>query len=210
MADEEFEGFGFDEEEDHGFGDFGAEAEQMPEPETGASESVARQADAAPGEGAQAVSETPTPSEATTTTSNGEAQAESATSSGDVLDSVGHGEDVRLERSGWLRVLEPRKTLSRRGGLKERWFNLQDGVLKYSSSVTSKPISTIDVGKITSIVEHREQPEAFTLIMDKKSLDVIAREEADARSWVASLRKAQKSVSSTGNFGGSTGSALLF
>eukprot|EP01147_Barroeca_monosierra_P007569 gene7569-7707_t len=125
-------------------------------------------------------------------------------------DLVKQSDDVRLERSGWLRMLEPKKTLSRRPNRKERWFSLSNGLLTYASTVTADPAASFNVSDITSVMEVPEAPESFTVMVGSKTLNLTARDENDAKSWVASLRKAQKSITTSDSFGAATGSALLF
>lgn len=124
--------------------------------------------------------------------------------------SLGHSEDVRSERSGWLTTVEPKKTLSRKGGSKERWFTLSEGTLTYASSVRADPIATYQIADVQSVEEHPGQEDSFSLVMKKKkSLFITARTEADAKAWVASLRFAQKAIATA--FGkGQTANALLF
>eukprot|EP00049_Salpingoeca_infusionum_P018700 m.358405 g.358405 ORF g.358405 m.358405 type:complete len:197 (+) comp18140_c0_seq1:395-985(+) len=196
MADEEFggEGFGFA-EEGLGFGEEFDEAEPEPEPAA-----EAPKVDAAPA---------PTPVEA-----KPEAASEEGNALADSVQGLSVGreqaDDVRSERSGWLTTLEKRKTLSRRGGPKERWFVLGDGKLTYASSVNAKPGFECTVAEINSVLETEGDDCGFTILTKVKNLHVTARTGADAALWIASIRKAQKSVAST-QFGRSgSGSALLF
>ena len=199
MADEEIEGFGFEDEGGMGFGDedFGGDA----------SNEVTTAPPAQPEQPPQVQQQAPAPVAPPSKDEDSSPAVEDQAAPTDVVANLGHEQDVRLDKAGWLRLVEPRKTLSRRGGPKERWFKLDQGRLSYGASVTATPISTYEVSSITSIVENRDQPEAFTIVTEKKSLNVIAREEGDARAWIASLRKAQKTTRGTG---ATTGSALLF
>eukprot|EP00730_Choanoeca_flexa_P010790 TRINITY_DN21066_c0_g1_i1.p1 TRINITY_DN21066_c0_g1~~TRINITY_DN21066_c0_g1_i1.p1 ORF type:complete len:180 (+),score=39.21 TRINITY_DN21066_c0_g1_i1:207-746(+) len=179
MAEEDFGGFGF---------------------EGGAEDEASGFGDDAGGfeEAAPAPTEPSAPAKESTTMTGTESSS-----------SLGHTEDVRSERSGWLTTIEPKKTLSRKGGSKERWFILADGKLTYASSVRADPIATIQVADIQSIEENPGQETTFTLVLKKKSLFIQARTEADAKNWLASLRKAQKS-SATAFGKGQTANALLF
>ena len=188
MADEDFGGFGFEEgapaAEASGFGGFDDEAGGFGD----AAESTPSVVAAEP--------ESATESKTMTSTVS--------------TSSLGHSEDVRSERSGWLTTVEPKKTLSRKGGAKERWFILSEGTLTYASSVRADPIATYQIADVQSVEEHPGQDDSFSLVMKKgKSLYITARTESDAKGWVASLRFAQKAVATA--FGkGQTANALLF
>ncbi|EDQ86910.1 uncharacterized protein MONBRDRAFT_38168 [Monosiga brevicollis MX1] len=180
--------------EEFGFG--GEEATGFGEEATGFGEE-------ATGFGEDASAPAPVSSDAAApATDNSESSAEATT--------VGHEEDIRAERSGWLVTIEPKKTLSRKGGNKERWFNLSEGTLTYAASVRADPIATIPIADITSVEEHPGQEDSFTLVMKKKSLFVKAREASEAQAWVASLRKAQKSSVTAGFGQNQSANALLF
>eukprot|EP00045_Choanoeca_perplexa_P003196 m.29042 g.29042 ORF g.29042 m.29042 type:complete len:190 (+) comp11918_c0_seq1:1337-1906(+) len=189
MADEDFGGFGFEEGGDDageatGFGGF----------------------DEATGFG-DAAEDTPSAVAAPAEPASEEKTMTSTVSTS----SLGHSEDVRSERSGWLTMVEPKKTLSRKGGSKERWFILSEGKLTYASSVRADPIATFQIADLQSVEEHPGQDDSFSLVLKskKKPLFLSARTEADAKAWVASVRFAQKAVATA--FGkGQTANALLF
>jgi hypothetical protein len=129
---------------------------------------------------------------------------------GNISQDIGHEQDVRTEKSGWLKVVEAKKTLSRRGP-KERWFTLAQGKLIYAASVRADPIATFPLTAITHIHEGGSgQEETFTLVTAKKTLALVAKDEADAKLWIACIRKAQKSNTDVAFGAGATGNALLF
>jgi hypothetical protein len=181
MAEDFGDGFGFGDDEPTGFGGDNAGPEQP---------AVASGHDAGNGSAAQA----------------GEEQASEP---GPGVE-VGHGQDVKTNRSGWLTTVEPKKTLSRKGGSKERWFSLADGKLSYAASVRQEPIEVFNLAEITSVDEAPGQDDCFTIVTKKKQLFVRSRDAADAALWIASLRKAHKSVAASEFGGGASANALLF
>lgn len=222
MADEEM-GFGEEEFGGEGFG-FGFEEEADAAPPADAATAAdtatataaattapAAATTAAAGEAA-ATTDAPPPAAAadSTATGNGAATTTGETSVGNISQDIGHEQDVRTEKSGWLKVIEAKKTLSRRGP-KERWFTLAKGKLAYAASVRADAINEWPLTAITHIHEGDSgQPETFTIVTPKKTLAVVARDEADAKLWVACIRKAQKSNTDAAFGQSTTGNALLF
>lgn len=199
FGEEEFggEGFGFGFEEEDA-----SAVEPPPAPPAQQAQVAAEPAQAQPEPQLELQSEPqPEPSD-----SVGAAQS----SVGNISQDIGHEQDVRTEKSGWLKVVEAKKTLSRRGP-KERWFTLGEGKLIYAPSVRADPIATYPLTAITHVQEGGSgQEETFTIVTAKKTLAVVAKDEADAKLWIACIRKAQKSNTDAAFGTGATGNALLF
>lgn len=105
----------------------------------------------------------------------------------------GSGKVVLAERSGWLQVYEPKRTLSRKAGRKESWFNLTpDGLSMGSSAVNIK--TTYKFNEIRSVVHDEDVPISFELTTAKKKLFLTAKTEEQAKEWVDSLQLAFKKV----------------
>lgn len=183
------------EEEELGFGsDFGADFGADPEP--------AQAPPASSFESAAPPREAPSSSSGGGGGGNGGDDANTSTSSWSqpapkIVDPTDVDRtQIKPERSGWLRVVEPKKTLSLKGNIKERWFVLKPTEFSFSTTVTSAPIAVIPLNEIRGVDEEKDgDGRSFQIITQKRKIFLTARTAQECKTWVLCFREAFKSNS---------------